>query len=442
MGSAGSNAASTSSAGISGIAGNTAVRTGDAETGIQKIFNADKVQREINAQVAITQAFSKEAPKAVATFSDNQARDLRKAGTEEEAKKWDEGGRYRVVLHTLAGAFSGGASGAAGAAFSASAAPLMNHLQDGIVDALKNAGLGDAATRGIASGIAGLTAAGVGAAVGGAQGAATAFTVDTNNRQLHPTERQRTAELTANSKGKFTKEQIEEQMRLMGNVTFGVGANKPEVLTTPQAIEANLALDPGMPKVTDGKVVVEILGQANPEIQQFIIANTKDGAGYIPGVSPYAASNLALNAPVTTNKLPASQNQTAACANSDLACRSGVGVQQSVPMTSAQQQAAGDYFGNMNTQYQRMAALATATGNAPVVLSFEIAAGVTGLLEQAFKPSVGKVAIDSLIDSAATAYSKATGIPISIINEVVERLVKPAAEPLKTKFDQALAGQK
>ena len=188
VGSTGGNASSTTTAGISGIAGNTAVRTGDAETGLQRIFNADKVQREINAQIAITQAFSKEAPKAVATFSDNQARDLRKAGKEEEAKKWDEGGRYRVVLHTLAGAFSGGASGAAGAAVSASAAPLMNQLQDGITDALKNAGLGDTAAKGVASGIAGLTAAGVGAAVGGAQGAATAFTVDTNNRQLHPTE--------------------------------------------------------------------------------------------------------------------------------------------------------------------------------------------------------------------------------------------------------------
>jgi filamentous hemagglutinin len=37
--------------------------------------------------------------------------------------------------------------------------------------------------------VATLTAAGIGAAVGGAQGAATAATVDSNNRQLHPNER-------------------------------------------------------------------------------------------------------------------------------------------------------------------------------------------------------------------------------------------------------------
>ena len=32
-----------------------------------------------------------------------------------EAAKWDEGGRYRVALHTVAGALSGGAAGAASA---------------------------------------------------------------------------------------------------------------------------------------------------------------------------------------------------------------------------------------------------------------------------------------------------------------------------------------
>ena len=275
----------------------------------------------------------------------------------------------------------------------------------------------------------------MGAAVGGAQGAATAATVDFNNRQLHPTERQRAAELAANSKGKFTKEQIEEQMRLMGNVAFGVGPNTTEVLTTKQAIDANNVVDPGMPKVSDRVATVEILGKANPEIQQFIIANTKDGAGYIPGASPYQPSNWALNKPATTNTPPVDAVQTARCANSDLACRSGVGVQQSVPITPAQQQAAGDYFGNMSTQYQRMAALATASGNAPVVLSFEIAAGVTGLLEQAFKPSMGKVSVDSLVDVVAKEFSDKSRIPLFIVNEVVEREIKPKLQAAKDQID-------
>lgn len=193
-------ASSTSSSGISGIAGNTAVRSTDAETGITPIFDVGRVQNEINAQVAITQAFSREAPKAVADFAAMQGKDLKeqakaeqdagkKAALLAEASKWEEGGIYRIALHTAAGALSGGIGGAAGAAASASAANLMNDFQDGVQQSLQNAGLSEGAAKTIAQGVASLTIAGVGAAVGGAQGAATAFTVDANNRQLHPNER-------------------------------------------------------------------------------------------------------------------------------------------------------------------------------------------------------------------------------------------------------------
>ncbi|WP_371435253.1 hemagglutinin repeat-containing protein [Polaromonas sp.] len=56
-------ASSVTTAGISGIAANTAVRTGDVETGLKPIFDAAKVQREIDAQVAITQAITRETYK-------------------------------------------------------------------------------------------------------------------------------------------------------------------------------------------------------------------------------------------------------------------------------------------------------------------------------------------------------------------------------------------
>ena len=53
------SAASTTQAAISGMAGNKEARTGDAQTGIQKIFDAGKVQREFAAQVQITAEFGK-----------------------------------------------------------------------------------------------------------------------------------------------------------------------------------------------------------------------------------------------------------------------------------------------------------------------------------------------------------------------------------------------
>ena len=54
LGSDKGSASSTTTAGISGIAGNTAVRTGVAETGLQPIFDAAKMQREIDAKVSIS----------------------------------------------------------------------------------------------------------------------------------------------------------------------------------------------------------------------------------------------------------------------------------------------------------------------------------------------------------------------------------------------------
>ncbi len=88
------NASSITQAAISGIAGNTAARTGAAETGIAKIFDADKVQREINAQTVITQRFGLEASKAVGDYANSQRKALREqareASTPEEKSKAEQ----------------------------------------------------------------------------------------------------------------------------------------------------------------------------------------------------------------------------------------------------------------------------------------------------------------------------------------------------------------
>ena len=171
----------------------------------------------------ITQAFSREVPKAVAGYADSQtrpyttaanARDAARAQLETESDparrmqleqnvaraeqamadnrqaydNWKEGGSYRVALHTAAGALGGGINGAMGAAASASAAPRMDDLQSRTVQVLQDAGMDAGTAKAVAQGVASLTAAGIGAAVGGGQGAGTAMAVDANNRQLHPDE--------------------------------------------------------------------------------------------------------------------------------------------------------------------------------------------------------------------------------------------------------------
>ncbi len=39
---------------------------------------------------------------------------LRREGKEQEARKWDEGGEYRVGLHAAVGTLTGGVQGAVG----------------------------------------------------------------------------------------------------------------------------------------------------------------------------------------------------------------------------------------------------------------------------------------------------------------------------------------
>ncbi|MES2415605.1 MAG: hemagglutinin repeat-containing protein [Pseudomonadota bacterium] len=192
FGSASGDAAITSSAGISGIAGNTAVRTGDAQTGLTPIFDAQKVQREIGAQMAITAAFGQQASRAIGDYGAEQmlnrnkklteAKDAtgeRRAQLEQEAKElndnWGEYGTLRLLAHTLIGGLTGGLGGATGAAAGTLAAPT-------VAQALADAGI----TGGLASTLTALASTAAGAiAGGGLTGGATAFNEVVNNYLNH-----------------------------------------------------------------------------------------------------------------------------------------------------------------------------------------------------------------------------------------------------------------
>ena len=111
-------ASSTTLAAISGLAGNTAARTGDVETGIQKIFDAQKVQREIDAQTKITQMFNQLAPKAAADYASSQFSTLKNQAEAEadpakrtellsEASRWAPNGSYNIAMNIIIGAAGG-----------------------------------------------------------------------------------------------------------------------------------------------------------------------------------------------------------------------------------------------------------------------------------------------------------------------------------------------
>jgi len=164
------SASSVTQSGISGIAGNTAVRTGDAETGIQKIFDAQKVQREMDAQMAITAAFGQQASRAVGDYAGQKLKDAIANKDQAEIDKWKEGGSARVALHALVGGLAGDLAGAAGAAASQSFIPMIGEeiAKLDIPVELKQALIAAAGTA-------------IGATVGGAAGAASGFNGTVNN---------------------------------------------------------------------------------------------------------------------------------------------------------------------------------------------------------------------------------------------------------------------
>lgn len=125
---------STTRAGITGIAGNSGITTDNqAEYAgiLVNEFDEQRVNEELGAQVEITQEFGKEAPKAVGDFASSRETKLILNGDFEEAKKWAEGGAYRVALHTLVGAIAtGSVEGALASGTTAVSIPVVGRYLD------------------------------------------------------------------------------------------------------------------------------------------------------------------------------------------------------------------------------------------------------------------------------------------------------------------------
>ena len=189
-GSYSSSQTSTTKSGISGVAGDQGVRTGDNSSAgtLVKDWNTQNIVKNVQAQAQLTQQFNQNAAREIGTYAGNQATQLRaQAGAEtnptkkeallNEAFKWDEGGAYRVALHTAAGALGNGVGGALGAGASAA---LMPRIGQAIADMDLPAP--------VAQALGAVSAAAIGGITGGTAGAASAYSVDINNRQLHPAE--------------------------------------------------------------------------------------------------------------------------------------------------------------------------------------------------------------------------------------------------------------
>ena len=259
-------------------------------TALIKGWDGQQLQKELDAQVAITKEFSKQAPQAIAKYAGKKFDELKSQAQKQtdtakkeellaEAAKWDEGGSYRVALHAVSGALSGGLGGAVGGAAVASSAQLLNELQVKAVAALVGQGLSPETAKAMAQGIAEVTALGVGALAGGTSGAASALASDTNNRQLHLDDKKNAAMLSAVSGGKYTKAQIEDAMRAGGNTKFGETVTSGLVVPLNAETKADQLYDTkGMILTNDGEghvaMVQQVQQRVDPALAAFIQANT------------------------------------------------------------------------------------------------------------------------------------------------------------------------
>ncbi len=143
------------------------------------IFDKEQIQRELNAQIQITQAFSQVAPKAVGDYAGRQYEKL-KTSNPEEAAKWADGGVYRVALHTLVGGLSGSLKGALGAGTSSAVIPILGEeiAKLDIPDVLKQT-------------LIMATASAIGVSAGGQAGAGAALSEATNNYLNHQENQER-----------------------------------------------------------------------------------------------------------------------------------------------------------------------------------------------------------------------------------------------------------
>ena len=176
-----------------------AINTNPKEVGvtnagsISQQWNGQQLTSTVQANAQITAAFGSAAAKAIGAYATQTANDLKaqaavagqNGNTDQQAQllaqaaNWDEGGSYRVGLHTIVGGLTGNLQGAAGAFTSAEAMPQ-------IAQAISTMGMPDT----LAKGVEQVVATALGAVVGGGSGAAAGLNVEANNRQLHQTETQ------------------------------------------------------------------------------------------------------------------------------------------------------------------------------------------------------------------------------------------------------------
>jgi len=391
-----------------------------------------QIEQEVTAQATAIASVHKALAREAGDFAQAKMEEALANGDEEGAKLWGEGGAARTAVHAVTGALTGNLAGAVGAAAGSLAAPVLSMVQDGITNILKDAGASDTVAKETGKIVASIVAGTGGAVIAGSKGAAGAFNVETFNRQLTHSEKQLAKELADKSNGKYTPEQIEEQMRGMtvtqnGKTEQGI----PDVLVSGVPTDNDSRWD-RIGTTTDGKpILIQLLAPENLELRAYIVQNTT-GTG-VPGTIMYDGP-FAAPAPAQPQTR---QLSTARCANGDYNCAAGL----PLPLTEAEKQrrlnTAADVASSVSTQSGRVSAAATAYGTvlsispnpfsqAAAATQFSLATGATivdfsaQVVEQLLRPNVGKQAIASIVETFNTGLGNKFPLWGPIVNEATE----------------------
>ncbi|OXI21286.1 hemagglutinin repeat-containing protein [Burkholderia sp. AU15512] len=240
--------------------------------------------------MAAASAAGEAVSRRIGDYADKMMEAAKANGDRAGVDSWKEGGANRALMQgagaALVTGLAGGnaVGGAAGAAVASIAAGRLNDLSRAIAgsDLTGNANLNQA----LGNIVANVIATGAGGVIGGESGAFSGYNVDRFNRQLHPDERVLAKQLAAKSGGKYTLEQIEDQMRIMSGSIAG-----DRELGTPDTLVGQMPTDSGARwqyagTTDDGKpILTQITVQPNSELQSFILRNSGEEQGGVPNIT-------------------------------------------------------------------------------------------------------------------------------------------------------------
>ncbi|WP_261528935.1 hemagglutinin repeat-containing protein [Burkholderia multivorans] len=243
--------------------------------------------------MAAASAAGEAVSRRIGDYADKMMNDAAAKGDRAGVDAWKEGGANRALMQgagaaLVTGLASGNAvGGAAGAAIVSIASGKLNELSSAIAGSnpTGNANMNQA----LGNIVANALATGAGAAVGGESGASSGYNVDRFNRQLHEDskakEKTLAKQLAEKSKGRYTQEQIEDQMRIMGGLVGGDReSGAPTTLVGAMPTDSGARWQYAGTTDDDKPILTQITVQPNPELQHYIIANSAWAQNDVPNI--------------------------------------------------------------------------------------------------------------------------------------------------------------